>query len=301
MLIYSLTVLFFTAVVLLFFFQTRKQHEAELSTIEEVLDSVIKGDFPEGVSSYQEGQKSKLIFKVLRIAETNQLYQEAAAREKSRVQELIVDAAHQMRTPITSMVMFTELMQNEHLSKSELQEFLTRLTFDSQRLSWLVEEFLYMSKFETESMKLTTVVQPIRTTIEQAILKSDEKMNTRNRFEVKGVDSELAHDIRWTSEAIGNVLENALKYAYEDSKIEIIVDRLISYTRITIKNHGKTIPREELPNIFSKYYRGSEYRNTIEGFGIGLYLTRLICEAQGGYVLAESRAEETTICLFLQN
>ncbi|MFQ7236638.1 MAG: sensor histidine kinase, partial [Enterococcus hulanensis] len=264
MLIYSLTVLFFTAVVLLFFFQTRKQHETELSTIEEVLDSVIKGDFPEGVSSYQEGQKSKLIFKVLRIAETNQLYQEAAAREKSRVQELMVDAAHQMRTPITSMVMFTELMQNEHLSKGELQEFLTRLTFDSQRLSWLVEEFLYMSKFETDSMKLTTVVQPIRTTIDQAILKSDEKMNTRNRFEVKGVESELAHDIRWTSEAIGNVLENALKYAYEDSKIEIIVDRLISYTRITIRNHGKTIPREELPNIFSKYYRGSEYRNTIE-------------------------------------
>lgn len=97
------------------------------------------------------------------------------------------------------------------------------------------------------------------------------------------------------------MLENAIKYAYEDSQIEISVDRLISYTRISIKNFGKTISKEELPQLFAKYYRGSQYRNTIEGFGIGLYLTKLICEVQGGYVLADSQAEQTTISLFLQN
>nr|WP_253296013.1 HAMP domain-containing sensor histidine kinase [Enterococcus raffinosus] len=279
----------------------RKQHEKELSTIEEVLDIVLKGDFPRNADSYQEGQESKLIFKILRIAEANQLYQETAAREKQRVQELMVDAAHQMRTPITSMLMFTELLQNKQLPVGESQEFLRRLSFDSQRLNWLVEEFLHMSKFETESMELTKVRQNLSETIQQAILQSSGTSDQQGRFVVKGADVEITHDIKWTREAIGNVLENALKYAYEGSQIEISVDRLISYTRISIKNCGKTISREELPMLFTKYYRGSQYRNTIEGFGIGLYLTKLICEAQGGYVLADSQAEQTTISLFLQN
>lgn len=279
----------------------RKQHEKELSTIEKVLDSVIKGDFPKNADSYQEGQESKLIFKTLRIAEANQLYQETAAREKQRVQELMVDAAHQMRTPITSMLMFTELLQNKQLPLSESQEFLRRLSFDSQRLNWLVEEFLHMSKFETESMELTKVCQKLSETIQQAILQSSGAEDQQKRFVVKDADVEITHDIKWTREAIGNVLENALKYAYEGSQIEISVDRLISYTRVSIKNCGKTISREELPMLFTKYYRGSQYRNTIEGFGIGLYLTKLICEAQGGYVLADSQAEQTTISLFLQN
>lgn len=301
MLLYSLTVLLFLSILLLFFFYTRKQHERELSNIEEVLDVVIKGDFPQNAISYQEGQKSKLIFKTLRIAEANQLYRETAAREKVRVQELMVDAAHQMRTPITSMVMFTELLKNDQLSASESQEFLTRLSFDSQRLNWLVEEFLHMSKFETESMQLTKVNQNIKETIQQAIGQNIQNTDEQVRFLVSGAESELPHDVKWTREAIGNVLENAVKYAYEDSKIEISVVRLISYTRISIKNQGKTIAREDLPNLFIKYYRGAQYKNTIEGFGIGLYLTKLICESQGGYVLAESQADQTTISLFLQN
>ena len=299
--IYSITVLFFIGVLLIFFFQMRKQHEKELSTIEDALDSVLKGEFPRNADSYQEGQESKLIFKSLRIAEANQRYQETAAREKQRVQELMVDAAHQMRTPITSMMMFTELLQNKELPVGESQEFLSRLSFDSQRLNWLVEEFLHMSKFETESIELTMVHQNLNETIQQAILQSSGTSDQHGRFVVKGADVEITHDIKWTREAIGNVLENALKYAYEGPQIEISVERLISYTRISIKNCGKTISKEELPKLFVKYYRGSQYRNTIEGFGIGLYLTKLICEAQGGYVLADSQAEQTTISLFLQN
>ena len=193
----------------------RKQHEKELSTIEKVLDSVIKGDFPKNADSYQEGQESKLIFKTLRIAEANQLYQETAAREKQRVQELMVDAAHQMRTPITSMLMFTELLQNKQLPLSESQEFLRRLSFDSQRLNWLVEEFLHMSKFETESMELTKVRQNLSETIQQAILQSSGAEDEQKRFVVKDADVEITHDIKWTREAIGNVLENAIKYAYK--------------------------------------------------------------------------------------
>lgn len=301
MLLYGLTCLFFLLILMFSIFYVRKRHEAELANIEEVLDRVLKGDYPENVIPYQEGQKSKLLFKTLRIAEVNQLYQETVEREKVRVQELMVDAAHQMRTPITSMVMFTELLKNDQLPTSESQEFLERLSFDSKRLNWLVEEFLQMSKFETQSIQLTKVNHNLMETVQQAIRQCSESVGGQSRFLVSGADIELTHDVKWTREAIGNVLENALKYAYEDSKIEISVDRLISYTRICIKNQGQTIGREDLPNLFIKYYRGSQYKNTIEGFGIGLYLTKLICEAQGGYVLADSQAEQTTISLFLQN
>lgn len=121
-----------------------------------------------------------MIFKTLRIAEANQLYQETAAREKQRVQELMVDAAHQMRTPITSMLMFTELLQNKQLPVGESQEFLRRLSFDSQRLNWLVEEFLHMSKFETESMELTKVRQNLVRQSNKQFFKAVEPRISRN-------------------------------------------------------------------------------------------------------------------------
>lgn len=88
-------------------------------------------------------------------------------------------------------------------------------------------------------------------------------------------DMELKHDPKWTAEAIGNVLENAIKYAPEKTSIDIAVQPLSLYVRIDITDHGEGIPSEEWNDIFKRFYRGKNVKGK-EGAGLGLYLTSLI-------------------------
>ncbi|MGM0213153.1 sensor histidine kinase [Enterococcus sp. AZ109] len=300
MVIYRLTVGAFALLFLLYFLYTRQKHEQELEKIEQVLDDIINDNYAAEVSMYNEGAKDRLIFKAIRIAEANKSYRQQAVAEKAGVQELIADISHQMRTPITSIVMFAELLQSEGLAASEAKEFLARISFDSKRLNWLVSEFLQMVKLEMGTLPMNLQKVPLASTIRRALQQSTDAKQ-RERFEVSCPVLTVSHDVKWTSEALSNVLDNALKYAFPDSPITIEVDQLSFYTRIRVTNQGPTIPAEELPKIFTKYFRGSQKEKSVEGFGIGLYLTRLIVEAQGGYVLAESANQRTTLSLFLQN
>ena len=95
--------------------------------------------------------------------------------------------------------------------------------------------------------------------------------------------SEINYDEKWTTEAIFNIIENAIKYSHKDSTIFINVEKYEIFTRIDIKDEGIGISEEEIPKIFKRFYRGSNVLNE-EGIGIGLYLSREIVTKQGGYI-----------------
>lgn len=95
----------------------------------------------------------------------------------------------------------------------------------------------------------------------------------------------LPHDIKWTKEAIVNVLDNAIKYSPKDSQIQITMEKQIHFFRIEIRDEGIGIKKEEINRIFQRFYRGKqEVIKQAEGSGVGLYLTRKILEEQGGNI-----------------
>lgn len=111
----------------------------------------------------------------------------------------------------------------------------------------------------------------------------------------------VMHDAKWTTEAIGNVLENAVKYTDEDGQIRVTVRRQEMFTVIEITDNGRGIAPERQAQIFGRFYREPEVHEQ-PGIGIGLYLTRKIIEAQDGYVDVVSQpGEGATFRLHLQN
>ena len=100
--------------------------------------------------------------------------------------------------------------------------------------------------------------------------------------------SPAVFDLRWTSEALGTILDNAVKYSPESSEIMVAAQQYDTYIRLDILDEGPGIPEEELPEIWKRFYRGKSTRNA-SGVGIGLTLCRMIVQAQSGRVLCQNR------------
>lgn len=289
-------------ILALLLLKNRRAYEEELEKATALLEGVIQGGFPIEELTYSEGQEAKLVFKAMRVAEINRTYAERADAEEKKMQELIADISHQMRTPLSSILMYTELMADEHLPQKEQDEFLNRLTGSAEKLSWLISEFITISRFEAKSIQLQPERGLLNETVYQAIemnKEHGERKNIHVQFDPQ-IDIELSHDIRWTREAISNVLDNAVKYAFEGSKVTIEIEKLVYYTRVRIVNSGETLSSTEQLQAFQKYYRGANAQAK-DGAGIGLYLVKMILEEQGGYGILESRNNQTAVSLFLLN
>lgn len=280
----------------------KSSYTKQLASLEFVLDQVINKNFSSNELVYQEGQESKIMFKAKRIAEMNHVYAEQVFEAQHKIQEIVADISHQMKTPIAGILMYLELLEGNGLTQEEQVEFLQRMGMDTDRLRWLTEEFLNIARFEMKTLAIVPRNGIINLTIQQAIQQINPQATQKNcTFYLRTKESfELSYDEKWMCEAISNVLDNAVKYSFESTAIEISIEKLISYTQIKIENVGAPILKEELPKIFKKYYRGTNSHSQ-EGVGIGLYLTKLIIESHNGYLLADSRNNTTTVSIFLQN
>ena len=119
------------------------------------------------------------------------------------------------------------------------------------------------------------------------------EFNTENKIEIK-------YDKKWTTEAIFNIVENAVKYSPNNSEISINIEKYEMFARIDIKDSGVGISEEEIPKIFRRFYRGINVLNE-EGIGIGLYLSREIITKQNGYIKVSSSQKGSIFSIFLPN
>ena len=267
-----------------------------------MLDQAIQGHF-DFATIAGETRQGKLCHKVKRLIQKLQADAEESAVEKSNVQGIISDISHQMKTPLASICMYTSLLLEENLTPKETQEFLLRTKNSANRLQWMMDTLFKMSRLETGAIALSPEYFSLRHTLLTSISAVQGGLSTKQMrialhdFE----DMELKHDPKWTAEAIGNVLENAIKYAPEKTSIDIAVQPLSLYVRIDITDHGEGIPSEEWNDIFKRFYRGKNLKGK-EGAGLGLYLTSLILSKQGGYIMVNSDpGESCTFSVFLQN
>ena len=170
-------------------------------------------------------------------------------------------------------------------------------------MQWLMADLLKASRLENGMICFKAGYTGIRETIARAVsfvfpLASARKIELiAEEFE----DVKLYHNPKWTAEAMANILENAVKYSPENSRIRIALTRLDLYTGITISDEGIGIPQSEYQQIFKRFYRGKEVEGQ-EGSGLGLYLAQLILQREKGYITVTSRVEEgSCFSLFLLN
>ena len=281
----------------------RRYVAGTFNDLDRVLDRILAKDSSLKRDITEDSRMSKLTHKASRIVDLYRSDMAQTKEEKETIQGFISDMSHQMKTPLSSISMYSDLLIEGHLSEEEQQEFLARVKSGTDKLQWMMDSLIKMSRLEVGAIVLLPVMAGIRQTLTDSIsgvvaLASNKNITIKvTPFE----DMLLYHDGKWTREALNNILENAVKYSPPDGTIEVSLERLALYTKIIITDHGPGIEKGDYNLIYKRFYRGTNVKKE-EGAGLGLYLAQLILEKQGGYIMVDSKPKVfTSFSVFLQN
>lgn len=262
--------------------------------LEQMLDAALSGDFQE--RDYDETRLSRLETKWKRFLATSVLSEENLNREKENVKSLVTDISHQTKTPMTNIRLYASLLEEligEEQGMNRQNEALLmagELIRQTEKLEFLIQSLTKMSRLESNIVEVRPIrqeVTPLLSEVLQESIMKAEKKGVRLCQCYTG-SAEACFDYKWTKEALGNVLDNAIKYSPQGSAVTLSVIQYEIYLAISVRDEGIGIREEEIPEIFGRFYRSEEVSQE-EGVGIGLYLTREILRKENGYVKVKSQ------------
>lgn len=266
-----------------------------MTRLEEMLDQAINGTFEE--EDYNESRISRLETKWRRYLTASQVSKKRLEEEQKRVRKLISDISHQTRTPLANILLYSQLLREKE-KDPELVPIVKKISDQSEKLDFLIRSLLKSSRLESELLILHPKTQPIAPVL--AAVREEISVEARKKqicLSFAQTDKIACFDRKWTEEAIGNLLDNAVKYSHAGGKIEVGVTEYEMFTAIYVKDKGIGIGEEEQAQIFRRFYRGRDVSQE-PGVGIGLYLVREIAEKQDGYVKVKSKKGRGSIFYF---
>src|SRR5699024_6126854 len=224
----------------------------------------------------------------------------AAAAEKEKIETLIADISHQTKTPIANLLLYTQLLA-ERETDPDTEESLTAIQKQAEKLNFLIGSLIKMSRLETGIITLHPREQDIREMLSETIASYREKAE-RKGLELKDLSEpvRVCFDRKWTAEAIGNILDNAVKYTDRGS-ITVRTKQYELFTAVEVEDTGRGLDEEEIPLVVQRFRRGEETQDQ-DGVGIGLYLAREILAGEGGYIrISSEKGRGSVFSVFLPN
>lgn len=268
--------------------------------LDRMLSTAIDGGF--GEESFDESAPSALESRMARFLNGSARSLRGVQRQRESIQRLLSDISHQTKTPLANLRLYSSLLMEEELTPRQREQ--AQVIFQqSEKLSFLIETLVKLSRLETDVLAVTPKLQPLAPLLERAASQA------KAAAEQKGIALQLhlqqqaemkaLYDLRWTAEALGNLLDNAVKYTPPGGCIQVSATQYELFCRIDVRDNGIGIAEEEQAQIFGRFYRGRQVREQ-EGLGIGLYLAREIAQKQGGYLKLSSRpGQGSTFSLYL--
>lgn len=268
-----------------------------MDRLDKMIDNAIEGKPIE--NGFDESKMSQLETKLSNYLNINMSTKNQLLDDKKYINSLISDIAHQTKTPISNLLLYSQILEEKNLS-SENQECVNYIMQESEKLNFLITSLVNASRLETGIINLNKKLNSIENLIETAVDEVRIQANNKNIEILLDLrDIEIYYDWKWTLEAILNILDNAIKYTNENGKIEISVNIYEFFCKISIKDNGIGIIEDEKTKIFSRFYR-SKFVGEYKGVGLGLYLSREIISREGGYISVESEINKgSTFSVFL--
>lgn len=256
-----------------------------------ILDDMLTGKTPD-FEYTKDTLSGKLNVKLKRLYEILNQKNEQSKQEKEKLNALITDISHQTKTPVANLKMYIQILSERELDEQKRCEFLSLSLAQVEKLEFLVISLAKMSRLENGMISFAScrlsAIEVIADALAQIMPSAEKKKISVN---VNCCENPVVVcDKKWMTEAIFNVLDNAVKYTPPNGTIHVVVCKNEFYALIKIKDSGMGIDEAEQAKIFGRFYRSPNAAN-VDGLGIGLFLSRQIISGQGGFITVKSEPD----------
>lgn len=273
-------------VLFLLYIKLQKKHTMEIA---KRIERINLGDYSLQIDENSEDELSLLDNQIYRTAVKFREQAENSGKDKENLQKSLSDISHQLKTPLTSIIVMVEnILDDDDMPLEIRREFLNDIKHNTSTISFLVQSLLTLSKLDAEAVRFKSADVNVKDIINECV------KNTAVLAEICNVSLEICCDDiilncdkKWICEAITNIIKNCIEHS-QNGNIKITAGQNKLYTKISIKDNGSGIAKEDLPHIFERFYKGRN--SSDDSVGIGLSLAKSIIEKQGGYISVSSES-----------
>ncbi len=270
-----------------------------LQRMYDMLQSAMDGTFR--AETFDESLYAAVENKLAEYLDASEVSTRKTAVERDRIKTLIADISHQTKTPLANILLYTELIKEQE-EPAKCKESIGLLESQAKKLNFLIYSLVELSRLETGILVLHPEKSLIAPLLEEASRQYWNRAKEKGLYldvryeEAQGIKA--CYDSKWTLEALGNLLDNAIKYT-ETGGITVSVKQYELFVCIDVSDTGIGISEEEHAKVFGRFYR-SQNVSEKEGVGIGLYLAREILKQQSGYMkLVSTEGEGAVFSMYL--
>lgn len=257
-------------------------------------ESIRFDDYAEGELAVLGNEISKMTLRLLDQSEQ-------LRKDKNYLADSLADISHQLKTPLTSLEILNAALSQESINEEQQALLLQEQLMLLSRMEWLIAVLLKLSRldagtidFENKTFSVTKLVQQATATFDITL---DIRNITMNVSEIPEI--QLYGDIKWLAEALSNVIKNCIESTPDGGQIKISAEENAMYVKLFITDSGTGIPKEDMPHLFERFYRGKNSNKN--GVGIGLSLAKTIITQQNGTITVENQiphGAKFTICFY---
>ena len=274
-----------------------KMKEKEINEVIKIIEEINNKNYSFKMKDINEEDLSLLKNEIYKTTIMLNEISEISKKDKKELEESLEDISHQLKTPLTSiLIMIDTLLDDEDMDQNTREDFLRNMKREVMNINFLVKSILKLSRLDTNTVKFISKKESVKEIINEAILNVSLLSDLKNvKIETNLSDSFIICDYKWQIEALTNILKNSIEHSYENNKVLIESSENNAYVKITIKDFGTGIAKEDINHIFERFYKGkdSEY----DSIGIGLALSKSIIEKQNGKISVESSDDGTTFTI----
>ena len=275
----------------LFYCITKNRLKA-INKLNNYLSLVCSGNYDMDISENTEGEISILKNNLLKVVVLLRTQNEQLEKDKVYLADSLADITHQLKTPLTSMTVMSDLIKNED-DPSRQKEFLSVMDGQLDKMNYLISSLLKISKLDAGTTVMNREAVSVNTLFDNALSSFGGVITKRKITVLRDLnDSEILCDRFWTVEAFQNIIKNAIEHIQNNGVLTLSSTSTALFDEVCISDNGCGISKEDLMHIFERFYSCNKSSN--DSVGIGLALAKTIFEKQRATVEVESTLDVGT-------
>lgn len=290
-----LLIIFFSFLWLVIILFYLKRRDKKIKQITKYINEIKNKKYELNIDENSEDELSNLKNELYKITIMLKEESEISKKDKENLKVSVEDISHQLKTPLTSItIMLDNLKENPNMDENTKQKFIFEISKQIDWINWLVISMLKLSKLDANVVQFYDEKINLNKFITEIVKNLEIPIEIKNQNIIINGDNEAAFvgDYKWQQEAVTNIIKNCIEHNKENGTINIKYEENNLFTKISIKDEGIGIEKEDLKHIFERFYKGKN--STENSVGIGLSLSKNIIEKNNGIILCKSEIGKGT-------